>query len=30
MFGLLKVKGLSFIPSKVRVLLFRNIIFLLS
>ena len=29
-FGLLKVKGLSFIPLKVRLLLFRNIIFLLS
>ena len=30
MFGLLKVNGLTFIPLKVRFLLFMNIIFLLS
>ena len=29
-FSLLKVKGLAFIPLKVRLLLFKNIIFLLS
>ena len=27
MFGLLKVKGLTFIPLKVRLFLFRKIIF---
>ena len=29
-FGLLKVKGLTFIPLKVRLLLFKNIIVILS